>query len=733
MSVLFNECNGIFNLKTKNSSYLMGILMGKHLVHLYYGKRIDNVFGNAEELIPTRCTAGFSPNDIDGSCSSDILPMEYPCYGSADLRTPAFHAQYENGSAITKLEYEAHKVFGGKKKLEGLPAVYTESEDEAETLEITLIDRLTNLRIVLSYSVFEELDAIVKSVKVINDGGGVVRLKSVLSSCTYLFSKEYDFVHLDGAWARERHIERQPLRHGIAAVDSKRVASSHHHSPFAAYAEHNADERQGEVYGYSFVYSGNFIASAETDQFDTVRCQMGINPFGFEWRLESGESFQTPEVVCVFSDKGFGEMSRTFHKLYRTRLVRGMYRDMERPILINNWEATYFNFDEDKIFNIAKKASEAGIEMMVLDDGWFGHRDDDRSSLGDWFTDTRKLPNGIEGIAKRVTDIGMKFGLWFEPEMISKDSELYKVHPDWCLHVESRERTEGRWQLVLDLSRADVRDYIVNIVSGILKSAPISYVKWDMNRNISELGSADLCAECQPELAHRYILGLYDICERITTAFPEVLFEGCSGGGGRFDAGLMYYFQQYWTSDDTDAIERQYIQYGTSMVMPASAMGAHVSAVPNHQVGRVTPLKTRGYAAMMGQFGYELDIEKLNDDEIETIKGQIEEYKSIREIIHKGSMYRLKSPFEGQSSAWEFVSEDKSEVVLIHFTILASPQLPLECVRAEGLDAHGIYIDKATNKEYSGEFLMNRGIYFDNRQDFECELIRFSRKAVRGK
>ncbi len=729
MSVLFNEYNGIFNLKTKNSSYLMGILMGKHLVHLYYGKRIDEVSGDVEELIPTPFTAAFSPQDIDGRYSSDTIPMEYPCYGSADLRTPAFHAQYENGSTITKLEYESHKVFGGKKKLEGLPAVYTESEDEAETLEITLRDRLTNLRIVLSYSVFEELDAIIKSVKVINDGGGVVRLKSVLSSCTYIFNKEYDFVHLDGAWARERHIERQPLHHGIAAVDSKRVASSHHHSPFAAYAEHNTDERQGEVYGYSFVYSGNFIASAETDQFDTVRCQMGINPFGFEWKLEHGESFQAPEVVCVFSDKGFGGMSRIFHKLYRTRLVRGMYRDKERPILINNWEATYFNFDEEKIFNIAKKAYEAGIEMMVLDDGWFGHRDDDRSSLGDWFVDKRKLPNGIEGIAKRVTDIGMKFGLWFEPEMISKDSELYKAHPDWCLHVEGRERTEGRWQLVLDLSRADVRDYIVNVVSGILKSAPISYVKWDMNRNISELGSSDLCAERQPELAHRYILGLYDICERITTAFPEVLFEGCSGGGGRFDAGLMYYFQQYWTSDDTDAIERQYIQYGTSMVMPASTMGAHVSAVPNHQVGRTTPLKTRGYATVVGQFGYELDIEKLNNDEIEAIKGQIEEYKGIRETIHKGSMYRLTSPFEGQSSAWEFVSEDKSEVVLMHFTILVSPQLPLECVRAEGLDAHGIYIDKATNKEYSGEFLMNRGIYFDNSQDFDSKLIRFSRKV----
>ncbi|MGN1116920.1 MAG: alpha-galactosidase, partial [Candidatus Ornithomonoglobus sp.] len=481
--------------------------------------------------------------------------------------------------------------------------------------------------------------------------------------------------------------------------------------------------------GYSFVYSGNFIASAETDHFDTVRCQMGINPFGFGWRLESGESFQTPEVVCVFSDEGFGGMSRIFHKLYRTRLVRGPHRDKERPVLINNWEATYFNFDEDKIFNIAKKAAKAGIEMMVLDDGWFGHRDNDKSSLGDWFADRRKLPNGIEGIAKRVTALGMKFGLWFEPEMISKDSELYKAHPDWCLHAEGRERTEGRWQLVLDLSREDVRDYIVDAVTGILKSAPIFYVKWDMNRNISELGSAKLSAEHQQELAHRYILGLYDICERITSAFPEILFEGCAGGGGRFDAGMLYYFQQYWTSDDTDAVERQYIQYGTSMVMPASAMGAHVSAVPNHQVGRVTPLATRGHAAMMGQLGYELDIEQLSDEELEIVKAQIEEYKGIREIIHKGSMYRLKSPFEGQSSAWEFVSEDKSEAVLIHFSVMVSPELPMECIRAEGLDADAVYIDKTTNKEYSGEFLMNRGICFDNRRDFQSELIRFSRKA----
>ena len=391
-------------------------------------------------------------------------------------------------------------------------------------------------------------------------------------------------------------------------IDSKRVSSSHYHSPFLALARPYATETQGEVYGFSFVYSGNHIEQAEVDSADVARVNVGINPFGFNWLLEAGEEFFAPEVVLTFSSEGFGKMSRTYHKLYRTRLCRGKYRDCARPILINNWEATYFNFDEEKILKIAEKAKSVGVELMVLDDGWFGKRDGDNCSLGDWVVDRNKLPNGIESLAKRIEEIGMKFGLWFEPEMISEDSDLYRAHPDWCIHAEGRNCTPSRNQLVLDLTRDDVRDYIVDAVSAVLKSAPISYVKWDMNRNITEIGSAKLPPERQQELSHRYILGVYDVLERITSAFPDALFEGCSGGGGRFDAGMLYYYPQYWTSDNTDAIERLYIQHGTSMVMPASAMGAHVSAVPNHQIRRTTSLKIRVHVAFAWQFGYELEL-----------------------------------------------------------------------------------------------------------------------------
>lgn len=728
MAITYNINKKIFNLKTKTTSYVMGILNQKYLMHLYHGRKIDNFEGEISELIPTRNNGNFSPKDIDGIYSSDVLPLEYPCYGSADLRTPAFHAEYENGSAVTKLEYASHKIFKGKKVLQGLPATYTDDESEAETLEVTLTDQFTGMEVVLSYTVFEEFDAIAKSVRITNKGTGSIQLKSVISSSAYLFDKNYNFVHLSGAWARERHIEKQPLTHGVIAIDSKRGASSHHHNPFVALARPETTEEQGEVYGYSLVYSGNFVISAEVDHFDTVRINAGINTFGFNWKLLNGETFQAPEIVCIFSENGFGDMSRKYHKLYRTRLCRGMYRDCERPVLINNWEATYFKFDEDKIVDIAKKAKDVGVEMMVLDDGWFGHRDDDKSSLGDWIPDIKKLPNGINGIAQKIVDMGMRFGLWFEPEMISRDSELFKHHSDWCIHAEGRICSEGRNQLVLDLTREDVRDYIVKAVSDILNSAPISYVKWDMNRNISEPGSDKLPANRQQEFMHRYMLGLYEVLERITSAFPNVLFEGCAGGGGRFDAGMLYYFPQYWTSDDTDAIERLYIQYGTSIIMPSSVMGSHVSAVPNHQVGRTTPLITRGHVAMMGQFGYELDLAKLTEDELETVKEQIDVYKSIRHVIHSGNMYRLKSPFENNSAAWSFVTDNKQEAVLMHCSILVKPELPLERIRLQGLQKNAVYSDIYSGKEYSGEFLMNYGIKFDNNRDFKSEIMYFKQK-----
>ena len=725
MSIDYCDEQKIFNIKTKNSSYVLGVLLDKDLINLHYGKKIDKYVIDFENF-PVRGQC-FAPNDVKGyGLSTDILPMEYPCYGSADLRTPAFHAEYEDGSRITKLEYEGYEIFDGKKKLQGLPATYVEDDSEAQTLEITLCDKLTGLKIILSYTTFYELDAIAKSVRIINGGNQNINVKSALSSTTSFFDKDFDFVHLEGGWARERSIQKRPLINGIMSVDSKRVSSSHFHSPFMALSRPNATETTGEVYGFSLVYSGNHIEQADVNAYDLVRVNVGINPFDFGWLLEPNEEFQTPEVILTYSDEGFGKMSRAYHKLYRTRLCRGKFRDSERPVLINNWEATYFDFNEEKILNIAKKAKSVGVELMVLDDGWFGKRNNETSSLGDWVVNENKLPDGIESLARKVQDIGMKFGLWFEPEMISRDSDLYRSHPDWCIHVEGREVTPSRCQFVLDLSREDVRDYIFEAISNILASAPISYVKWDMNRNITELGSAKLPPQRQQELAHRYILGIYEVLERITNAFPDVLFEGCSGGGGRFDAGMLYYFPQYWTSDDSDAVERMYIQYGTSLTMPTSSMGAHVSAVPNHQIGRVTALKTRGDVAFAGQFGYELDLNTLTDEEIEAIKEQIKQYKEIREIVHQGDMYRLKNPFEGRNCAWEFVKDD--DVVLMYYTLFGRCNLGRTCVSLSGLDEAAEYINKETGKVYSGSFLMNVGLYFEDGKDFDSKILIFKRK-----
>ncbi len=725
MSIIYDSNDSVFYLHTPKTSYVMGIYCEKYLLHLYYGKKIDK-FPKVSEHLPVAEQLAFSPTDIDktGACTN-LLPMEYPCYGSADFRTPAFHAEYENGSAVTKLEYSGYEIIKGKKPLCGLPATYVEASDEADTLLITLCDKLTGLEIVLSYTAFNTIDAIAKSVTVKNKGKEKINIKSVLSSTTYLFDKDYDFVHLEGAWARERNIQKRPLMNGIMAVGSKRVSSSHNHSPFLALARTYATESQGDVYGFSLVYSGNHIEQTEVNSVDVTRVNIGINPFGFNWLLEPLEEFQAPEVVLTYSDEGFGKMSRIYHKLYRTRLVRGRYRDIERPVLINNWEATYFDFNEEKILNIAKKAKSVGVELMVLDDGWFGKRNSDNCSLGDWVVDRNKLPDGTESLAQKITDMGMKFGLWFEPEMISEDSELYRHHPDWCIHVEGRPRTPSRNQLVLDLSRQEVCDYIVEAVTSVLKSAPISYVKWDYNRNISEIGSASLSCQRQQELPHRYILGLYNVLERLTSAFPEILFEGCSGGGGRFDAGMLYYYPQYWTSDNTDAIERLYIQHGTSMVMPSSTMGAHISAVPNHQVGRTTPLKMRGDVAMAGQLGYELDLNTLTDEEIETVRQQIILYKEIRETVHKGDMYRLKSPFDGMNTAWEYAY--KNTVVLMYFTMFARCQMGKVCVKLCGLDENTQYIEKNSRRKYSGNYLMNVGLYFDSSKEFHSEILIFDK------
>ncbi len=711
MGIFFDSAKKIFHLKAKDTSYVMEIARDGYLLHLYWGKEVNEYrHSNFLQLMDR----GFSGNPYqhkdDRTFSLDTLPQEYPQYGNSDFRKPGYQIQLENGSTVTDLRYDSHTIFKGKKSLAGLPATYIEKEEEAETLEITMIDALIGLKVVLSYSVFEQFNVISRSVKIMNDGDQSLKLLNVQSLCVDFREDDFDFLHLHGAHVRERHIERQPLRHGIQSIESIRGSSSHQHNPFIALLKKGTTENKGEVYAFNLVYSGNFLAQAEVDQFSCTRVTMGINPFDFSWKLESGEAFQAPEAVMVYSSDGLGSMSRTFHELYRSRLIRGNYRDKERPILVNNWEATYFDFTADSILEIAEAGKELGIELFVLDDGWFGRRDDDKTSLGDWFVDLRKLPKGLNHLASEVEANGMQFGLWFEPEMVSVDSDLFREHPEWCLHVPGRQSTESRNQLVLDFSREDVCKEITKRVSDILANMPISYVKWDMNRHMTEIGSAILPPDRQRETAHRYMLGLYKMLEEITAAFPNVLFESCSGGGGRFDPGMLYYMPQTWTSDNTDAVSRLKIQYGTSLVYPIASIGAHVSAVPNHQVQRITSITMRGDVAMSGNLGYELDLTKLSVQEKMAVKSQVAYYKEIRRLIQFGEFYRLKSPFEGNDTAWLFTNNDKTEVIVYYFKVLAEPAAPASVLKLDGIDVNKEYQVTGTDIVYGGDELVYAGL-----------------------
>ncbi|MFF2483299.1 alpha-galactosidase [Paenibacillus sp. NPDC058071] len=710
MAILFDEQKHIFHLQSRDTSYVIQIVEGGYPVNLYWGKRVRS--SRLEYLLGLTDRPSFSPTtDLEHTqLMLDTLPLEYPAYGNSDFRSPAYQAQLADGSTITDLRFVSHNIYAGKPGLNGLPAVYAEEGDGAQTLELTLTDKLSGLTVVLSYTVFEAYNVITRSAKLTNGGTSDLKLQRALSMSLDLPHDKYEMLQLSGAWARERHLFRRKLVPGMQSIESNRGASSHSQNPFIALLGEGADEDHGEAYGINLVYSGSFTAGVEVSPYHTSRVFIGINPFDFSWLLQPGESFQTPEAVLTHSSEGLGGMSRSFHQLYRSRLSRGVHRDASRPILINNWEATYFDFNADKIEAIAKAGSELGLELFVLDDGWFGKRDNDRSSLGDWFVDKKKLPNGMDDLASRVNKLDMQFGLWFEPEMISPDSDLYRAHPDWCLHVEGRRRTQARNQLILDLSRADVREYIVETVSSVLASANITYVKWDMNRNMTEIGSALLPAERQRETAHRYMLGLYEVMERITSAFPQILFESCSGGGGRFDPGMLYYMPQTWTSDNTDAVSRLKIQYGTSLVYPISSMGSHVSAVPNHQVGRITPLETRGDVALSGNFGYELDLTELKDEEKEVIKKQVAFYKEVRHLVQFGDFYRLISPFESNDTAWMFVSEDKSEALAVFVTVLAEANAPVGRFRLKGLDPQRDYVLEETGETFGGDELLFAGL-----------------------
>ncbi|SDD04651.1 alpha-galactosidase [Paenibacillus sp. UNCCL117] len=732
MPIEVDESQHIFHITTSHTSYAFQISKLGYAANLYWGAKVRSTA--LDRVLQFRGRGAVSPRPLpeDPKFSPDTLPQEYPGYGVGDFRAPAFQIQTKSGSTAAELAYRSYRIVEGKPALQGLPATYAEAPDEAQTLEIELHDAQTGLSVTLAYTVFPEFDVIVRSARLCNEGGEPVKLLRALSMSVDMPHDDFDLLHLSGAWLRERFIQRRPLVPGGSYIESRRGTSGHQHNPFVALLSKQADEDHGEVYGLNLVYSGSFLAQAEVDQFHSTRISIGVNPFDFSWQLDPGEAFQTPEVVMVYSDKGLSGMSAIYHRMYRSRLCRGAYRDKERPILVNNWEATYFDFDSEKLEHIASLGAELGMELFVLDDGWFGSRNDDRSSLGDWTVNAKKLPGGLSDLAERIGRMGMQFGLWFEPEMISPDSDLYRMHPDWCLHVPGRRRTLGRNQLVLDLSRPEVCDYMVETISAVLSSAPIRYVKWDMNRNMTEIGSAALPPERQRETAHRYMLGLYSMMERITSRFPDILFESCAGGGGRFDPGMLYYMPQTWTSDNSDAITRLQIQYGTSLVYPASAMGAHVSAVPNHQVGRMTPLQTRGHAAMSGVFGYELDLTLLSEEEREEIREQIIIYKNIRSIVQFGDFYRLISPFEdGGEAAWMFVSPDRSECVVFYFQVWADVQGPLKKLRLKGLDPGRDYQLAGEEKPYGGDHLMQVGVAIPVlKGDYQSVMLHF--KATIG-
>lgn len=707
--IIFNQEKSTFHLKTAKTSYIMKIFDSGHLFHLYWGNSLNT--NNLDYSIPRQNWYKELEKNYDtNEFQLEFYPQEFPGYGATDLRSPIIELEFADGSSTTDFKYVKHKIYSGKHKLDGLPATYTENNSEAQTLEITLSDTIKNIDAILSFTVFDNYNAITRSVKLINKSNHNIKIQRILSASLDFKESNFEILHLSGAWARECHIERMPLRKGTQSIESRRGASSHSQNPFIALVKPNVTENYGEVYAMSLVYSGNFLANIEVDMYYSCRMQIGINPFDFTWLLKPNSTFQTPEAVLVYSNDGITGMSHTYQNLYAKRLIRGNWRDKARPILINNWEATYFDFDEVKIKKIAQEASNFGIELFVLDDGWFGQRNSDDCSLGDWFVNENKLHGGLKKLVDDINSMGLKFGLWFEPEMICPVSELYKKHPDWCLHVKGRKRSTARHQLVLDLSRKDVCEYIIDSVSTILSNANIEYVKWDMNRNMNEIGSDLLAPENQREVAHRYILGLYYILEKITQKFPNILFESCASGGGRFDPGMLYYMPQTWTSDNTDAIERLKIQYGTSIVYPNIAMGCHVSAVPNHQVSRITPFSTRGVAAMCGNFGYELDLTKLNNQEKEQAKAQIKFYKMIRNLIQFGDFYRLQSPFNSNEVAWSFVAKDKSEAIVSFFRVLAQPNHPQVTIRAVGLEKNSIYQDERTGLTYGGDELMSVGI-----------------------
>ena len=711
MSIQFHEESNTFILDTRDTSYRMQISRYGNLLHLYYGRRICDV--SLDYLLRFQ-DRGFSPNPNeagnDRTFSLDFLPQEFSTDGKGDYRSPSIEVENGDGSFIFSGKVTGHRIYRGKYRLEGMPSLRAAEGDTVDSLEIRLEDAESGAAVILCYSVFEEKNIIARTARFENAGSDTLKLRRLMSVTVDYRTADYDFICFSGRHTMEREFCRMPAERGVHAVGSSRGASSHQFNPFGIVCEKRADEDGGECYGYSLIYSGNFLLETERDQFDQLRVNLGINPKNFTFVIEPGETFQAPEAVLAFSPDGFTGLSHLYHRIFRDNLIRSPYLHAPRPVLLNSWEAAYFDFDEERLLQIARASLDMGVELFVLDDGWFGRRDSDNCSLGDWEVNRRKLPDGLAGLSQKLHAMGLKFGLWIEPEMVSEDSDLYRRHPDWCLRAPGRPMTRGRNQLVLDLSRRDVCDYLIRVFNGILDGAQIEYVKWDMNRSISDVCSALLDRDRQGEAMHRYVLGLYRIMDEMILTHPEILFCGCSGGGGRYDPAMLYYQPQIWCSDNTDAISRLKIQYGTSFAYPVQTLESHVSVCPNHQTGRTVPLKTRGVVAMDGILGYELDSTKLSAEEKALCREQVKRYQEYYPLIAEGDYYRLTSPYESSVTAWEHVSADRSLALISLVLTDRESNGAQQYLKLKGLDGTAFYRVQDRGGAYSGALLMNAGI-----------------------
>ncbi|HAT4171186.1 TPA: alpha-galactosidase [Clostridium perfringens] len=719
MPIIFHKELKEFHLYNKEISYIIHILPNGHVGNLYFGKKIDpyKTYNHLFEGICRPLAAYVYEGDSKFSLQN--TRQEYPTFGLSDFRKGAFLIKQENGSEISDFKYESHKIIEGKLKLKGLPQTYVENKEDATTLEITLLDEVIKSKLKLYFTIFEDRAVITRSASFLNLSNKSINIEKAMSFNLDLPDSNYNMIQLNGAWGRERHVHDRSIKEGTQGFYSLKGASSAEFNPFLALRRPNTDEFSGEVIGFSLVYSGNFMSEIDVDTYNQTRIMMGIHPERFSWPLNLNEEFYTPEVVIVYSDKGLNYMSQVYHSLYRECLMRGKWKNSVRPILLNSWEALSFSIDEEKIKELATNASKLGVELFVLDDGWFGKRNNDNAGLGDWNVNKEKFPNGLNEIIEYINKLGMDFGIWIEPEMVNKDSELYRSHPDWIIHDPNRKPSHTRNQYTLDFSKDEVVDHIYNQIEKLLSDYSISYVKWDMNRYITECYSKDKGANLQGTVYHKYILNVYKLYDKLTTRFPNILFESCSSGGARFDPGMLYYAPQTWTSDNTDAMERIKIQYGSSLVYPLISMGSHVSESPNQQVFRETTLETRANVAYFGNLGYELDVNNLWDVEKEEIKKQIQFYKENREVFQFGEFYRIKNPYNNNISAWMVKSNDEKTIILGCYKLLNHANEGKERVKLFGLDKDGDYkLSYPYEKEFKGDELMNVGISMND--DYFC-------------